>query len=210
MEPWLYLLPIAAYLYGSVPYGFLAAKLLRGVDIRGAGSGNIGATNAARVLGFRYFPIIFLLDMSKGLLPALMARSLAPPSPFEPHPLVVAAGVAAVIGHVFPLYLGFKGGKAVATSTGFFLVVAWPAVLLAAGVWAVVFALWRYVSLASLSAAVTLPVAVCLLHHDPIGAGRFLSAVAVFGGLFVIYLHRSNIARLLAGKEHRIGREGGA
>ncbi len=209
MSPWLYALPVAAYLYGSVPFGFLAALWLRGVDIRKVGSGNIGATNAARALGFRFFPIIFLLDVSKGMLPTLAAVWLAGPGgAISPRPLVVGTGVAAILGHVFPLYLGFKGGKAVATSTGFFLAVAPLAVGVAAGVWVVVFALGRYVSLASMSAAVALPVAVCFTHPEPFGAGIYLTVVAVLGGLFVIYLHRANIRRLLAGAEHRVGRRG--
>ncbi len=209
MSPYAWLLPFAAYLYGSVPYGFLTARLIKGVDIRTTGSGNIGATNAARVLGFRFFPVVFLLDVSKGFLPALAAGWLAGGAgPWEPHPLLIVTALAAILGHVFPLYLGFKGGKAVATSTGAFLVLAPWAVLVAALVWAVVFGLWRYVSLASISAAVALPAAVCLTHQDPLGAGRFLTALAVFGGLFVLYLHRGNIARLLRGTEHKIGGKG--
>lgn len=203
--PWL--LPVAAYLYGSVPFGFLAARLIKGVDIRRTGSGNIGATNAARVLGFKFFPPIFLLDLSKGLVPTLAAAALLGAGRYDPHPMVVGTGLAAVLGHVFPVYLGFKGGKAVATSTGFFLVLCWPAVAVAAGVWLLVFGLWRYVSLASISAAATLPVAACLFQEDPFGTGLFLSGVAIFAAAFVVYLHRGNIGRLLAGTEDRIGAE---
>ncbi len=207
-EGWLCALPLLAYLYGSVPFGFLAAKLLRGVDIRTTGSGNIGATNAARVLGFKFFPPIFLLDVSKGLLPTLAARLLASGGAFVPHPLAVGAGLAAILGHVFPVWLGFKGGKAVATSTGVFLVLAPWSVLVAAGAWALVFALWRYVSLASMTAAVALPVSVWFIHPDPLGTGRYLTAFAALGGALVIYLHRANIRRLLAGTEHKIGAGG--
>ncbi len=123
-----------------------------------------------------------------------------------PHPLVVATGVAAILGHVFPVYLGFKGGKAVATSAGFFLAVAPWAVAVAAALWGIVFALWRYVSLASLAAAVALPAAVCLTHPDPFGSGVYLTAMSILGAVLVIYLHRTNIRRLLAGKENRVGR----
>jgi len=206
MAPWLYALPLAAYLYGSVPFGFLAAKWLRGVDIRKTGSGNIGATNAARALGFRFFPLIFVLDVSKGLLPTLAALALvAGRGAYAPHPLVVATGLAAILGHVFPVYLGFKGGKAVATSAGFFLAVAPWAVAIVAGLWGIVFALWRYVSLASLTAAVALPVAVCLTRPGPFGTGIYLTAMSVLAALFVICLHRANIGRLLSGTEHKIG-----
>jgi acyl phosphate:glycerol-3-phosphate acyltransferase len=207
MTSWLYALPLGAYLYGSVPFGFLAARWLRGVDIRKTGSGNIGATNAARALGFRFFPILFLLDASKGLLPTLTALDLVGPGgAYVPPPLVVFAGLAAILGHVFPLYLGFKGGKAVATSAGSFVVVAPYAVAAAAAVWGIVFALWRYVSLASMAAAVALPVAICLTCPDPFGRGIFLTATAIAGGLFVIYLHRANIRRLLSGAENKVGR----
>jgi glycerol-3-phosphate acyltransferase PlsY len=207
MTPLAYTLPAVAYLYGSVPFGWLAAKWLRGVDIRKVGSGNIGATNAARVLGFRFFPVIFVLDLSKGLLPALAEVALVGQGRYSPHPLVVATGLAAVLGHAFPVYLGFKGGKAVATSAGFFLAVAPVQLLIAAGVWGLVFAVWRYVSLASITAAVALPVALCLMRPDPFGSGIFLTGMGVLGGVLVIYLHRANIGRLLTGTEHKIGRK---
>ncbi len=202
---WIYALPVLGYFYGAVPFGFLAAKLIKGVDIRGVGSGNIGATNAARVLGFRFFPLIFLLDVSKGFLPALAAQRLVSGGACDPHLLVVGTALAAILGHVFPVYLGFKGGKAVATSTGAFLAMAPWSLLIAAGVWAVMFALWRYVSLASISAAVALPASVWLLHADPVGSGRYLTALSMLGGMFIIWLHRANIRRLLSGTEHKIG-----
>lgn len=204
-EGWLCLLPVAAYLYGSVPFGFLAARLIRGVDIRQTGSGNIGATNAARVLGFKFFPPIFLLDMSKGFLPVLAAVLLASEGPFEPPALAVGAGLGAILGHVFPIYLGFKGGKAVATGTGAFLVLAPRAVLAAAVVWAAVFAVWRYVSLASILAAVALPASLLILHEDALGSGRYAAGFAVVAALLVIWRHRGNIARLLKGAESKIG-----
>jgi len=199
-------LPVAAYLYGSVPFGFLAAKALRGVDIRRTGSGNIGATNAARVLGFRFFPIIFLLDLSKGLVPALAAARLSAAGPYSPALPAVITGLAAILGHVFPIYLRFKGGKAVATGTGVFLALAPLAVGVAAAVWAVVFGLWRYVSLASISAAVALAASAWLVYEAPLGPGRYRTLLATVACAFVIYLHRANIRRLLSGTEHRIGR----
>ncbi len=207
MRTWLYILPAAAYLYGAVPFGFLLAKLLRGVDVRTVGSGNIGATNAARALGFKFFPLIFLLDMSKGLLPTLAARFVAgrafPEVAFDPHPWVVGTALAAILGHVFPVYLGFKGGKAVATSTGVFLVLApWP-LLIAAAAWGLMFAATRYVSLASMAAAASLPLAVWLMSPWPEAA--YLTGFTTFGGLLVVWLHRGNVRRLLRGTEHKIG-----
>ena len=206
MRPWLCILPVAAYLYGSVPFGFLAAWWLKGVDIRIVGSGNIGATNAARVLGFRFFPLIFLLDMSKGMLPALAMGAAVTATRWDPHPLVLAAGMAGVLGHVFPLYLRFKGGKAVATGTGLFLVIAPWAVLIAGGVWAAVFLARRYVSLASITAAVALPVALALTQADPWDKGLPGVILAAVASAFIIWLHRANIGRLLAGTESRVGR----
>jgi glycerol-3-phosphate acyltransferase PlsY len=200
------LLP-AAYLLGSVPFGFLAARIFRGVDIRQTGSGNIGATNAARVLGWRYFPAIFVLDLLKGAVPVLVMTRITGAAEYSPCPWVIAAGLAAILGHVFPVWLRFKGGKAVATSTGVFLVLAPWATLAAFAVWAALFAGFRYVSLASIFAALTLPAAVSLgLAPDPLGRGLFLTVFCWLGALFVIILHRANIRRLLAGTEHRIGR----
>jgi len=206
MHPVAYALPIVAYLYGAVPFGFLAAKLIKGVDIRQRGSGNIGATNAARVLGWKSFPAIFLLDFSKGFLPTLAAVLLSRSAGGQqPHLLAVLTGLAAIIGHVFPAYLRFRGGKAVATGTGVFAALAPWQVLIAFGVWVLVFAAWRYVSLASMSAAAALAVAVWALHEDPLGSGVFLTVFATLAAAFIIQRHRGNIRRLIEGTEHKIG-----
>jgi len=204
------LLVPGAYLYGSIPFGFIMARIFKGVDIRNRGSGNIGATNAARVLGFRFFPLIFLLDFSKGFLSAYMGlRVFSGFSGFTPPPLAVICALAAVAGHIFPVFLGFKGGKAVAAGTGAFVVLAPWAVLAAAVVWAILFSVFRYVSLASIIAAVTLGTAVWVppVNPEPLGEGVFLTFFATFAALMIIFLHRSNIGRLLSGSEHRIGRE---
>ena len=206
MNPTYWLLPVAAYLYGSVPFGFLMARRLKGVDIREVGSGNVGATNAARVLGWRCFPAVFLLDFSKGLLPTLAAVRLAGGAgAYDPHPLAVAAGLAAVLGHVFSVYLRFKGGKAVATGAGVFAVVAPWSLLVAALAWMAAFALWRYVSLASICAAGALAASAWAIYGDPLGGGLFRTALATLAALMVIALHRGNIKRLLAGAERRVG-----
>jgi acyl phosphate:glycerol-3-phosphate acyltransferase len=209
MTPTIAILIVAAYLYGSIPFGFLAAQWLRGVDIRTVGSGNVGATNACRAIGFKFFPAVFLLDMSKGFLPALlMQRLMSDGAAQNPHPLVLAAGLAALVGHVLPIYLRFRGGKAVAAGTGLFLVVAPWAVLICLAVWAAVFLPWRYVSLASIAAATTLPVGVALTHGDAWDSGLSLVVFSALAGLGVVLLHRTNIRRLLAGTEHAIGRGG--
>ena len=209
MNAALYLLPVAAYLYGSVPVGFLMARHIKGVDIRTVGSGNIGATNAARVLGFRYFPLVFALDFTKGLLPALVATLLlteGAAQSYSPHPLAAAAAAGGVLGHVFPVYLGFKGGKAVAAGAGAFLVLAPWSLAAAALTWAVVFAAARYVSLASVCAAVALAASAWFLTPDATTTGVFGAGVATVGAVAVIALHRANIKRLLSGKERKIGR----
>jgi glycerol-3-phosphate acyltransferase PlsY len=118
---------------------------------------------------------------------------------------VVGTGLAAILGHIFPIYLRFRGGKAVATSTGVFLVLAPWAALIAAAAWGIVFALWRYVSLASISAAVALPAAVWFLHPDPLGSGRYVMGLSAVGAALVVLLHYANIARLLAGTEQKVG-----
>lgn len=200
------ILLVAAYLYGSVPFGFLFAKILRGVDIRQVGSGNIGATNAARVLGFRYFPVVFLLDFTKGFLPALIAsRLIVEGASYQPHPLAVCGALAAILGHVFPVYLKFKGGKAVAAGTGACTILAPWALLIAAGLWAVMFGIFRYVSLASITAAAALGVSTWIVYPHPLGSGLFRTAFCTLAGIFVIALHHSNIRRLLRGTEHKIG-----
>jgi len=207
MQSLIYLLPVAAYFYGSVPFGLLTAKAFKGVDIRDEGSGNIGATNAARVLGWKFFPAVFVLDFSKGFVPTLAAVMLTTGGAYEPSLLAVVTALAAVLGHVFPIYIGFKGGKAVATGSGVFLVLAPWCVAICVAVWGVMFAVWRYVSLASISAAGALIVSAWLLPKDPVGEGLFLSIFATAGGLMVIALHHGNIGRLLRGEEHKIGEQ---
>jgi len=209
MQSLIYLLPVVAYFYGSVPFGLLTAKAFKGVDIRDEGSGNIGATNAARVLGWKFFPAVFLLDFSKGFVPTLAAVLLTAEGAYDPSLLAVVTALAAVLGHVFPIYIGFKGGKAVATGSGVFLVLAPWCVAICVAVWGVMFAVWRYVSLASISAAGALIVSAWLLTEDPTGSGLFLSIFATAGGLMVIALHHGNIGRLLRGEEHKIGERKG-
>lgn len=184
----------AGYLAGSLPFGYWLVRLARGVDIRTVGSGNIGATNVWRLYGPRLGLPVMLLDIAKGLAPALagtlIAGSLAG----------VLAGAAAMLGHWRPLFLGFaKGGKMVATTGGAFLGVAPVVGGIGAGVWMVVFLLTRYASVASMAAACSLPVLAAALGEEwPVIA---FAAAAAAG---VIVLHRANIRRLLAGTESRM------
>jgi acyl phosphate:glycerol-3-phosphate acyltransferase len=206
------LVPVA-YLLGSVPFGLIVGKS-KGVDPRKAGSGNIGATNVGRLLGKRFFAIVFTLDLLKGLLPMLAAAYvLRGESPDRnTYVLWLAVGAAAILGHMFSLFLGFKGGKGVATSTGVLLGL-WPYYtipgLIGAAVWLVAFKVWRYVSLASILGSVAFPVAyVCIalaLRWDVLGAQLPLLVFAVAMAALITYKHRSNIARLRAGTELRAG-----
>ncbi|MDD4951511.1 MAG: glycerol-3-phosphate 1-O-acyltransferase PlsY [Desulfovibrionaceae bacterium] len=183
--------PAFAYLLGSVPFGLLVAKGFKGVDPRTEGSGNIGATNVARLCGATYGALALALDLLKGLVPVLLAKG-----PDAHWLLLSLTALAAILGHVFPIFLGFKGGKAVATTIGAFLALApWAAV------WSVVLcvaviALSGYVSMGSLTLGLCLPL-FCLFT----GAAEYLPvALAVMALLF--WRHKDNIRRLASGEEH--------
>ena len=177
-----------------MPWGYWLPRLLRGVDIRTLGSGNPGATNVWRALGFKLGIAVALLDIAKGAAAALLGLWLG-------GDLVgVLAGVAAMVGHWRPLFLGFaRGGKIVATTGGVALAIAPVAALAAAGVWLAVFFLTRYASLASIAAAVSLPLWALLL-----GASWPILAFTAGAALAIVVLHRANVRRLLAGEENRI------
>jgi glycerol-3-phosphate acyltransferase PlsY len=201
------LLAALAYLLGSIPFAFLLGKM-RGVDIRRMGSGNIGATNLSRALGRRWGIAAFLLDFLKGLLPALAAAGLPPPaSPgtglLLPH-AQIAAAAAAVLGHVFPLYLRFRGGKGVATGFGAVAALAWGAALVAGGVWLALFLITRTVSIASIAAALTFPAAAfVLLRGAPAAVAVPVGIMTVGVGALIVARHHSNIRRLLRRQEGR-------
>lgn len=207
MPLWVHaLVAVAGYLLGSVPTGYLVAKA-RGVDIRRVGSGNIGATNALRVLGKPLGILVLVVDALKGALacgglPRLAAALGAGPAApaMDAGGVAITAGVAVILGHNYTCWLGFRGGKGIATSAGVLLVLMPWVVLVVFGVWVLVLAVGRWVSLASISAAVALPVVIVSFGHPPVilVLGLFLSAMA-------LYRHRSNIQRLLAGTEPRLG-----
>ena len=187
------LLVIAGYVMGSMPWGLWLVRLFRGEDIRTQGSGNIGATNVWRVHGRRLgLPAVFL-DTAKGFVPAFVATKL------ESHGIGVLAGGAAMLGHYRPLFLRFrKGGKMVATAGGAFLGVAPIVGGIVAGVWLVVFGLTRYASVASVTAALSLPLWAWLIGYPwPVVAFAGVAAVGV------LLLHRANLRRLWHGEEHR-------
>lgn len=216
----LYALIPVAYAVGSIPFGLLVG-LSRGVDPRKAGSGNIGATNVGRLLGKKYFAIVFLLDLLKGLLPVLAAGEIihgnvfpnvARPDSVTAYAQWIVVALAAILGHMFSLYIGFKGGKGVATSAGVVLGI-YPYYTLpgaaAALIFLLVFKSTRYVSAASISAAAGFTIAYFALGialNWPIFGEQFpLLLFAALIATMIIYRHRDNIMRLRAGTEHRIG-----
>jgi acyl phosphate:glycerol-3-phosphate acyltransferase len=188
---------IAAFLLGGIPFSHLIARL-RGVDLRSVGSGNIGATNLARALGYGAGALGLLLDAAKGAAAVLIPRAL-PGLEATPALEAVAAG-AAILGHSFSPFLRFRGGKGVATGAGAFAVLAPRATLAAVAVFAVVVGLTRIVGLGSVLAALTLPLSAHLF-----GAPRAVTIAAGLVSMLVIARHRANLTRLLRGTEHRLG-----
>ena len=186
---------LLAYLLGSLPVGLLLAKV-KGQDPRKAGSGNIGATNVMRTSGKALGTLTLAGDVLKGLLPTALAMRAG-----EPQFLVAAVALAAFVGHLFPVYLGFRGGKGVATALGVFMALSYLAVLIDIAVFACVLYAWRYVSLGSLVAAALMPVLLLALKAP---AAYVLLCLAVM--LLIFAKHAKNISRLMAGTESRMGR----
>ena len=206
---------VGAYLLGSIPFGLLIAKA-HGKDLRKIGSGNIGATNVARALGKKWAYICFALDVLKGMIPMLVVMPLATSKSAQDNEVAalllwLAVGCAAILGHIFPIYLKFKGGKGVATSFGIALGL-WPyftfCAFFAILIWIVVVLIWRYVSLASIVASVSFPVVLIVMiffqseWDFSILWPLLIPAVAI--PVMVIIRHRENIKRLLSGTENKI------
>jgi acyl phosphate:glycerol-3-phosphate acyltransferase len=193
----LLLVPLVAYFLGSIPFGLILAKLFGGTDVRKKGSGNIGATNVARVVGPLAGILTLIFDVAKGAAAVLLAERLSNDS----AKWMMIAAVAALVGHCFPVWLKFKGGKGVATAAGVFLVLSPPAFLGAVILFLLVVIVWRYVSLGSISAAAAMPLLMYFLwapHHAPPLAITF-GALAT--ALLIIFKHRGNLQRLLEGAE---------
>ncbi len=192
-----YLVLIISYLLGAVPFGYILAKAIKKVDIRRYGSGNIGATNVLRLMGWRVALPVFILDAAKGAGAVLIARAFG-----GQEPLQLAAALAALIGHSFPIYLGFRGGKGAATGLGVLVPLGgWvtPILLLIAGS---VIAVTRYVSLGSILGALSLPLLFYLF-----GFGPYYIYFGAAMALLVILRHHANIARLLKGTESKLGQK---
>ena len=185
------------YLLGAMPNGYLAGRWLKGIDLRQCGSGSTGATNVLRNVGKGPALVVFLLDVGKGAVAVLLAKQVG-----LNDWLPVLAGLAALAGHIWPVWLGWKGGKAVATGLGLFLGLAWPVGLASLGIFLAVISIFRIVSLSSVAAAMALPI--LMMATDQNTASITVSVVAM---LLVLWRHRSNIERLIAGTEPKIGQK---
>lgn len=196
-----------SYLIGGIPFGYLIA-VVNGIDIRTQGSGNIGATNVGRVLGRKYGLIIFILDMLKGFVavffvPVLVGSEIMFPTTSD-NLLVILCGFCAILGHAFPVYLRFKGGKAVATSFGVFIWLVPISIAIAFGVWLLTVIVSRYVSLGSMIGALALVGVIVVVVDSPFGDNMYLTALSVAVAILIIVRHTSNIKRIIAGTEKKV------
>jgi glycerol-3-phosphate acyltransferase PlsY len=200
---------VASYLLGSIPFGYLAGEIA-GVDVRKAGSGNVGATNVLRVLGKPYGYAVFALDFLKGLgavkISVLIATRVRPEWG-SPEIFGIVAAASAVIGHCFPLWLKFRGGKGVATSAGALFGLMPLAMLVGVAIWILIFWLTRYVSLASVIATAALPIVIAIVTrlNQSYGKALFYSSLCI--AAVVIWRHHSNLSRLMRGREPRFTRK---
>jgi acyl phosphate:glycerol-3-phosphate acyltransferase len=200
---------IGSYLLGSVPFGYLAGRLA-GIDIRKVGSGNVGATNVVRVLGKRYGYPVFAFDFLKGFGAVMIAMLMTPersPEWNSSETFGILAAVSSVLGHLYPPWLKFKGGKGVATSAGALLALTPVATLIGISIWIIVFWLTRYVSVASLTAAGVLPIVLLVITWHDQNNGKPLVIASVCVAAVVIWRHRSNLSRLMRGTEPRFRRK---
>ena len=200
---------LGSYLLGSIPFGYVAGKI-RGIDIRRFGSGNIGATNVVRVLGKRYGYSVFVLDFLKGFGAVKISMSIATntrPEWGSPEIFGILAAIASVIGHSFPLWLKFRGGKGVATAAGALFGLMPVAALIAVIIWISIFWFTRYVSLASVVTAVALPLVILIMTrlNQIRGNALFYSSLGI--AVLVIWRHHSNLSRLMHGSEPRFTRK---
>ena len=195
-----FLILFLGYFFGSFPSGFLAGKIVKGIDIRSLGSGSTGATNVLRHIGKRAAITVFLIDVLKGVLPILLARNF-----FElDDSWQVVVGLSTLIGHIWPVWLNWRGGKAVATGLGIFLGLSWQVGLATLGIFILMITLFRIVSLASVSASLALPLIMFLSFKNVDISLPFLT-ISLLSMALVIWRHRENILRLIKGKEPKIG-----
>jgi glycerol-3-phosphate acyltransferase PlsY len=195
---------IVCYLIGSVPTGILLVRLLKGMDIRQFGSGSSGATNVSRVLGLKFGLLVLLVDTAKGFFPIFyLAPFLAGTGQIQLSvvPIKIILGLFAIAGHVWTVFANFKGGKGVGTGAGVILAISPLATVLCLAIWTIIFAVTRYVSIASMIAAISFPIVIFAMGHPD----KALQIFSVVLALLIIFTHRRNITRLLKGQEHRFG-----
>tara|TARA_B100000965_G_scaffold153866_1_gene127959 strand:- start:728 stop:1336 length:609 start_codon:yes stop_codon:yes gene_type:complete len=195
------LLLFLGYVFGSFPSGYLAGRIAKGIDIRSLGSGSTGATNVLRHIGKRAAITVFLIDVFKGIIPILLAKFLLLNDSWQ-----VAIGLSALIGHIWPVWLNWRGGKAVATGLGIFLGLSWQVGLATLGIFILMITLFRIVSLASVSAALSLPLIMFISFNTSNISIPFL-VISVLAMTLVIWRHRENILRLLKREEPKIGEQ---
>tara|TARA_B100000214_G_scaffold143391_1_gene102587 strand:+ start:101 stop:697 length:597 start_codon:yes stop_codon:yes gene_type:complete len=187
------------YLFGSFPSGYLAGRITKGIDIRSLGSGSTGATNVLRHIGKRAAISVFILDVLKGVISILIAKFFLLNDSWQ-----VAVGLSTLVGHIWPIWLNWRGGKAVATGLGIFLGLTWQVGLVTLGIFILMITLFRIVSLASVSAALALPLIMFLSFKSTTISLPFL-VISLIAMTLVIWRHRDNILRIIKGKEPRIG-----
>lgn len=200
---------VGGYAVGSIPFGYLAGRFA-GIDIRCAGSGNVGATNVVRLLGKRYGYPVFVLDFLKGFAAVKISMVMAPGRPPQwnsPEIFGIVAAMSSILGHMYPPWLKFKGGKGVATSAGALLALTPIATLVGVAVWIIVFWVTRYVSLASIAAAIVLPIVILFVTSTNQNTGKPLVYSSACVAAVIIWRHRSNISRLIRGTEARFIRK---
>ena len=192
---------LLGYLLGSIPSGYLAGRWCKGVDLRELGSGSTGATNVLRQVGKGPALVVFVIDVAKGAAAVQLASALTQGTPLGDW-IAVLAGLTALAGHIWPVWLGFKGGKAVATGFGLFLGLAWPVGLACFGIFLATLSIFRIVSLSSVVAAISLPL--LMAAGAPSNANLVVALVAM---ALVVWRHRSNLQRITAGTEPRLGQK---
>jgi len=200
---------LISYLLGSIPAGYLVGRIA-GIDIRHAGSGNIGATNVTRVLGKRYGYPVFVVDFLKGLMAvsiSILVEKRVQPVLVPTELLGIVAAISCVIGHSFPVWLSFKGGKGVATSMGALFGLVPFVALIGVAVWVITFEMTRYVSVASMTAALAVPISILILMPLKQTGGAVLLYFSICLAALVIFRHRSNLSRLVRGTEPRFKRK---
>ena len=188
------------YLFGSFPSGYFAGKIIKGIDIRSFGSGSTGATNVLRYIGKRAAMAVFLIDVLKGILAICLAKYFYLNDSWQ-----VAIGLSSLCGHIWPVWLKWKGGKAVATGLGIFIGLSWPVGLATLGVFILMITLFKIVSLASISASLSLPL-IMVLSFENSGFSTPYLIISLIAMTLVIWRHRENIVRLIKGEEPRIGK----